>query len=105
MSNNLTSGAIFKAKQGFPCGWDSKEPIRKVWIEEGELCEFRYPHNAHFRMEAKDGTGKDIWLYLEEKKFLEMFEYAGKVFEQVRWNNRNSMKEIIECQLWEKVSK
>ena len=68
---------------------------RKVLIEEGEIVEFRYHHSIHFR------TQDNVYCVLDEDTFYECFEPYGKIFEQVKWANKNALKDILEHNLFD----
>jgi len=96
----LSSGHLFKCVTGVACVQATiakTEFSRRYYIEEEEIVEFRYPHDAHFR------TVDDLYLYLHEEIFLDHFKIYGKIYEEVRWKNRNSTKEILDCRLYELI--
>lgn len=97
----LSRGQLWKAKNTVICNLAStRGKKRRLVVEEGEIVEFRYPVDANFRV---DDNGQDLYLHLSEEEFRENFEYFGKIFREVSWVNRNSMKQILECELYEKV--
>lgn len=103
MGYYLSGGHIWAAKNDVLCYRGSSEKemrLRRVVVNKNELVEFRYPHNAHFRI---NDNGKDVYLYLTEEEFTKNFVPVGVVFEAVRFRNNNSMKEIIESRLWEPI--
>lgn len=71
-----------------------KEKARPVVVEKGELVEFRYWSPATFR------TIDELYLSVEEKTFYDNFRYVGKIFEEVRFRNYNTTKQIIDCVLY-----
>jgi hypothetical protein len=95
----MHGGTIWKATKTVICRKaNNSEKERRLVVEEGEFCEFRYVHNAHFRVTELDGD--DLYLFLSGEDFLNSFRYIGKVFEDIRLANRNSLKEIISCRLF-----
>ena len=103
LKEGLSGGYIWRAKNDILCyrGASAREMVmRRVVVNDGELVEFRYPHDAHFRI---DDGGKDLYLYLDEAVFLLNFELVGQVFEEVRFRNQNSMQEIIAARLWKPI--
>lgn len=89
------SGQIWKCVKTCMSNHDKKE--RRVVIEEGELVEFRYWHPANFR------TIEGKFYAVEKEVFFSHFEYVGDVFEEVRFRNQNTLKEIIDCRLYKPV--
>jgi hypothetical protein len=103
MKKHLSGGHIWAAKNDILCFRGSSEnekSQRRVVVNKNELVEFRYPHNVHFRI---NDNGKDVYLYLDENDFLENFVCVGQVFEEIRFRNQNSMKEIIDSRLWKPI--
>jgi hypothetical protein len=100
MKNNATLGQIWKAKKTVlanKTGISSKEHNRRVVIEENELVEFRYWSPAHVR------TCDASFLVIQETEFYESFEQVGIIFEEVRWRNKNSTKEILDARLYHEM--
>lgn len=89
----LAGGQIWRAKDVVACQQTDKKK-RRVVVEKGEMVEFRYQHDAHFR------TKDDMYLFLKEEEFRSNFEYVGQVFEEVRFNNRNTLAQILDGVLY-----
>lgn len=103
--SHLSRGHIWAAKNDVLCWRGSSEKdkqARRIVVNKDELVEFRYEHNAHFRI---NDDGKDVYLYLDKKDFLENFVCVGKIFHDISWRNQNTMKEIIDARLWEPLPK
>ncbi len=93
-------GHIFKCVKPVACrkstlSDNSKE--RKVYIEEGELVEFRYQSHCNFR------THDEIYCHLKDYIFNEHFEIVGKVWRDVMFNNRTKLLAIIDNELYDKI--
>ncbi|MEK6880080.1 MAG: hypothetical protein AABY22_10750 [Nanoarchaeota archaeon] len=71
---------------------------RKILIEVGEIVEFRYHANIHFR------TEDNIYCVLDEDTFYKNFEPYGKIWDNVKFANRCELKDILEHNLYNKVS-
>lgn len=99
--SHLSRGHLWAAKNDAIC-WrgssDKDKQSRRIVVNKDELVEFRYEHNAHFRI---NDDGKDVYLYLDKKDFLENFICVGKIFHEISWRNQNTMKEVIDARLWE----
>ena len=67
---------------------------RKILIEEGEIIEFRYHSAIHFR------TQDNIYCVLKEDIFYEHFEPYGKIYDNVKANNKCQLKDILEHSLF-----
>lgn len=93
----LSGGTIWRANRDVICKYASDKKARRVVVDHGELVEFRYPHNAHFRVRG------DIYLYLDEKDFLNAFDYVGEVFEAIRMRNQNTLADIIDAKLYKET--
>lgn len=89
------SGQIWRCIKECATNYDKGE--RRVIIEKDELVEFRYWHPANFR------TVENKYYAVEKRDFYYHFEYAGKIYEDVRFKNRNTLKEILDCNMWEPV--
>lgn len=94
MDNFLSSGHLFKCVKEVGCETTEKTG-KRFMVEVGEIVEFRYPCDANFR------THDGLCLYLKKHTFLEHFKIFGKIYEQVRFNNRNTTKEILDAKLYE----
>ncbi len=99
--SHLSRGHIWAAKNDVICwrGSGHKDKMmRRVVVNKDELVEFRFQVGAHFRV---NDDGKDLYLFLDEKDFLENFVCVGVVLREISWRNQNTMKEIIEARLWD----
>jgi len=67
---------------------------RRVVVEKGEMVEFRFWHPAHFR------THDGLYLEVSENEFHKNFSYVGDIFDEVRWKNRHTTKQILDCKLY-----
>lgn len=75
----------------------NKDKGRRVIIEEGEVVEFRYWSPANFR------TIKEEYFAVEREDFFAHFVHIGNVFENIRSRNKNTLKQIIDAELYEPV--
>lgn len=90
-----SAGQIWKCINTVICRQTSpNRNERRMVVEIDELVEFRYPTEANFR------TKEDQYLNLSTEEFLANFKYIGKVFEEVRFRNKNKMSEIIDAKLY-----
>lgn len=97
--SQASGGQIWEALRGLPARTERALKPRRIYIEKGERLEFRYWHPAVLR------TADDYYVRIDEKDFYENFKLVGKVFEEVRLNNRNKTKEILEFKLYNEVKK
>lgn len=67
---------------------------RRVIIEAGELIEIRYPYEWHFR------TQDNQYYHVEKGNMLKNCKLFGKVIEQVRFNGKANLDEIIRLKLY-----
>ena len=88
------SGQLWKAKQLVICEHGS---IRRVVVEKDEVVEFRYWSPCNFR------TTDELYLTLSEEDFISNFDYCGDIFNEVRSANRNSLRQIMDAELYTKV--
>ena len=100
MKDKMSCGNLFKAKENVLCWDDNKKIKRPTVVLKDEIVEFRYEHNAHFRI---DDFGVDKYLFLTTEDFIKSFDHFAVVYEKVRFKNRNSMKQIIECKLYDEA--
>lgn len=91
---SIQSGFLFIVVKGFPA--ESTKLGRRVFVEEGEIIEFRYFSPVHFR------TQDNLYLKCEEEYFLENTKLYGKIWERVRFRNENTLKQILDCKLYDK---
>ena len=68
---------------------------RRVVIEEGEIIEFRYFSDVHFR------TADNIYCEVSREVFSESVTLYGKIFENIRFRNQNSLQEILDAKLYD----
>lgn len=67
---------------------------RRVHIEAGELIEIRYPYEWHFR------TQDNQYYHVETENMLKNCKLFGKVIEQVRFNGKANLDDIIRLKLY-----
>lgn len=95
--NEAKGGQIWKAKKLIivkPTG-----DGRRMVVESGELVEFRFWSPATFR------TADGLYLRAEREDFFCSFELHGTIFEEVRFRNENSTREILEAKLYNMFNK
>ena len=97
--NKLSRGNLFKAIEDVACFENSDKKERRVIVNKGEMVEFRYANDAHFRV---NDNKKDLYLYLDEDVFAFSFQHIGKIFSQVSWINKVPMHAIEEYELFDK---
>ena len=93
--NKVEHGFLYIAVNGFPA--EDGKSSRRVFVEKGEVVEFRYFHPVNFR------TQDNLYLNCEEEHFLKNTKVYGKIWENVRSRNKNNLKQILECELYDKV--
>jgi hypothetical protein len=93
---NVEVGHIFEVMTDGFLTSDKNSIKRRVKIERGERLEIRYPYAWHFRTEKGDYYQCDEDIILLNCKML------GKVFENVRFNNKATLEEIIRIELYKK---
>jgi hypothetical protein len=91
----LEHGFLYIAVNSFPAKKGNQE--RRVFVEKGEVIEFRFFYPANFR------TQDDLYLKCEEECFLKNTKVYGKIWDNVFFRNGNSLKQILECKLYDKV--
>lgn len=91
----IKHGFLYIAVNDFPA--ESKELGRRVFVEKGEVIEFRYFYPINFR------TQDNLYLKCEEEHFIKNTKVYGKIWENVVFRNENSLKQILECKLYDKI--
>lgn len=76
---------------------ESRKLNRRVLVEVGEVIEFRYFSPVHFR------TRDDLYLSCAKDYFLKNTEAYGEIWDNVRFRNQNTLKQILECKLYNKI--
>ena len=70
---------------------------RKVIIERGEVIEFRYHSDMHFR------TIDDKWFCVTEEVWLKHCIKIGQIWQKVSWLNQAKTEEIWRLRLFDEV--
>lgn len=70
---------------------------RRVLIEKGEIIEFRYHSQMHFR--TMDGK----FYFVDEDNWLKHCVKIGKIWEKVRFENKADTEEIWRLKLFDEV--
>jgi hypothetical protein len=66
----------------------------KYQIPKGTILEIRYPYEWHFRF------GDNCWAQVPAETLVKCCEFFGVIHEDVRFNNNNSLPEIMEENLY-----
>lgn len=72
---------------------------RPVNIQKDEIIEIRFPYAWHFR------TIDAEYFHCTEEMLKENAEPYGMIYEEVRFNNRASLKEIVDIGLYNNIQK
>ena len=96
------NGQIWRAKEAVivtPKHAGKETGLRRIVVEKGELCEFRYWSPAVLRIRG------EIYVAVEEDEFYEKFEFIGTIFEQVYHRNNNTTAQILDARLYENAER
>lgn len=93
--NKLEYGFLYIAVNGFPAKKGNQE--RRVFVEKDEIVEFRFFYPVNFR------TQDNLYLKCEEEYFLKNTKVYGKIWDNIFFRNKNSLKQILECKLYDKI--
>jgi hypothetical protein len=90
-------GTLWIVKQDMLAQHNYQEYIgnRKVLIEKGEIFEWRYESDNHFR------TRDDRWFWVDDNTLNEYCLKIAKIDEKVCWNNKANTEEIWRLHLFE----
>ena len=90
----LKVGTLWVCSKEFEVVFSNDKNKVKV-IKVDEILEFRYPNGVNFR------TVDDEYYYSNSGKFLANCDYYGKIEDDVRFNNRHKLKQILEEKLYD----
>lgn len=76
---------------------NGRSVIVKTNLNKGEIIEIRYPYAWHFR--TIDGE----YFHAEPEEIESKCKPFGKIKEETRFNNKKSLKEILEENLYDKA--
>lgn len=93
-------GVLLKVERGF---WTSGEETQsglkcKVYLPKGKILEVRYPYEWHFR------TVENHYDHASTETLTRKCSFFGKIHDDVRFNNKHKLKEILEQELYHKPS-
>ena len=90
-------GTLWVVKEDMLADSDYKKTIgeRKVLIEKGEVIEWRYESQNHFR------TTDDKWFVVNDEVFEKHCLLIGRISENVKYNNIANREEIFRLRLFE----
>jgi len=94
VTTNELCGKIDVRKECEHCGHKTTVTER-VRLKENDIIEIRYPYEWHFR------TEDNRYIQAEPDVILNNAVLFGIVNEQVKFNNRHNLKEILEQKLYE----
>jgi len=98
---NLTRGIYIKDNEIMKEKYEEKDFVAypTKYIKEGSLIEFRYEYDAHCR-----DVDNDYWRI--DKSILALCcEPFAKIKEEVRFNNKHNLKEILDDKLYIEMEK
>jgi hypothetical protein len=75
----------------------ANDVLRKILFNKGEIVEFRFECNVNFR------TTDGIYCHCSLEYFKEHTELFGQIIEAIRCRNKNTLKEILDCELYDKI--
>lgn len=84
-SNFFTSGDYNKFK-------------RKIRLKKGEIIEIRFPYEWHFR------TEDNHYFHATEETILKNCKIYGKIIDEVAFQNKANLEEILRLRLFRKWS-
>ena len=93
VTNNNFFGNIRIRKECEHCGNISMGD-EKVRLKKGDYIEIRYPYKWHFR------TEDNRYLQAEPDVIYSNAEIIGQIREDIKFNNRHELKEILEQKLY-----
>lgn len=97
ITTNEFCGNIDVRKECEHCGNVTRHTER-VRLKEGDIIEIRYPYEWHFR------TEDNRYIQAEPDVILNNATLIGKVNEDIRFNNRHKLNEILERKLYTPLS-
>ena len=86
---------LYKSLKGFPVNQNGKT-TRRVFIEKGEIVEFRYFSPANFR------TRDNIYCQMPVDEFNKNFTLFGEIFGDVAFADKLNLDAILSNELYHK---
>ena len=91
-------GHIFEVvTDSFLTSGESNKYKRPLKIKKGEKIEIRYPYQWHFRTEDNN------YFHCEPKMILKNCKLFGVVMEEIRFQNKANLEEILRLKLYRKT--
>lgn len=96
----ISVGQLYKVDRSFwTSGEHTSDGLRtKRYITKGSIIEIRYPYEWHFRTEG------NVYCHAKPEALIKYCTFFGKIHEDVRFNNKHKLKEIIEDGLYTPAS-
>lgn len=95
IQSKVSQGELYRVIKPIPT--HNSKLNRDVIIEEGEIIEIRYFSPVNFR------TLDDHYFSFSETKFLNHVIFFGKVQDDIKFNNKHSLRDILEQKLFESI--
>lgn len=93
----IEQGQIYEVMtDNFMTSGESNSIKRPAKLLKGEKIEIRYPYEWHFRTEDNQ------YFHARSEMIYENCKLIGRIIEQVRFNNKAKLKEILELELYNK---
>lgn len=94
-NDKITQGQLWLVVKEFAStGQGMAEYGRRTIMEVGEVFEIRYPYGWHVRCED------DKYFHLEPEDILANAKLIGTIYEDVKFDNRAKLEEIIRLKLY-----
>lgn len=81
---------------GHSLNFDLKGRVCKIYLEKGEKIEIRFPFEWNYR------TEDNIYFHSDSDYLIKNCKIYGYVLENVRFNNKANLEEIIRLELYKK---
>lgn len=97
---DIEVGMLIKVDKGFWTSGDKNSHgfKSKIFIPKGEILEIRYPYQWHFR------TQSNYYDHASAEVLVKNCSFFGAVKSDIRFENKHSLSEILEQELYHKRS-
>jgi len=92
----MTDRNLFICRKDCKAKADERKVKQAVFIEKGEIVQFRFDSPKNFR------TINEEYFKVEEDVWKECFVEIGTVWDQIIFNNKATMQEILSLNLYNK---
>ena len=97
IESKVKQGDLWMMIKSVKC-WNDKHK-RFMIVEKGEIIEIRYFSPVNFR------CIDELYFQLPEETFLNYVTFVGKVKEDIKFNNKHSLKSILEEDLFISINR